>query len=113
MLKNKKSRINCEQFSDFFVEKICLEEVSVVKNTIEFIYSIESEKIHCSIRYDSFEFTDPVFKSPEASKHFAVILAIICSVRFGALLPKQIDFKKYKEKKHCLNELKTQIYRNR
>jgi hypothetical protein len=23
------------------------------------------------------------------------------------------DFKKYKEKKHCLNELKTQIYRNR
>ena len=95
MLGNQKSRIDCDQFSDFFAEKICLEEVSVVKNTIEFIYSIESEKIRCSIRYNSFEFTDPAFKSPEASKRFAVILAVVCSVRFGALLPRQIDFKEY------------------
>ena len=46
MLKSQKSRIDCDQFSDFFVEKISLEEVSVVKNRIEFIYSIENEKIN-------------------------------------------------------------------
>lgn len=95
MLVAQKSRIDCDKFNDFFVEEIALEEVLVGKDTIEFIYSIEGENIRCSIRYNSVEFTDLAFKSPEETKRFAVVLAVICSVRFGALLPRRLNFTTY------------------
>ncbi|MDY7002854.1 MAG: hypothetical protein SWX82_02455 [Cyanobacteriota bacterium] len=96
MGKNK-SRIDCQKFDDFLVGEVCLEDVSVYRDTIGFIYSIEGEQIGCRVRYDSVELNNSALISLEKAKHFAVILAVICSVRFGALLPNKLNLEKYSQ----------------
>ena len=90
-----KSRVNCSKFDDFLVEEVILEDVSVNNDTIQFTYLIEGEPISCSIRYNSIIFTDPAFQSAEDVKRFAVVFAVLCSIRFGALLPARLNFSQY------------------
>lgn len=90
-----KSRVNCSKFDDFLVEEVSLEDVSVNNDTIEFTYLIDGEPIRCSIRYNSIKFTDPAFKSTEDVKGFAVVLAVMYSMRFAAVLPARFNLYKY------------------
>jgi len=90
-----KSRVNCSQFDDFFVEEVSLEDVSVNKDSIEFTYLIDGEEIRSLIRYNSIILTDPALKSAKDVKRFAVVLAVIYSIQFVALLPERINLYKY------------------
>ncbi|NEO36424.1 MAG: hypothetical protein F6J90_08855 [Moorea sp. SIOASIH] len=110
----KITRVNCQEFNDLFVEEISLEDVSIEEDTIKFVYSIEDEPIPCSIRYDTVDFTAPIFKYPERTLSFAVVIAAICSIRFGALLPKRLNFKRYSRyiDKELLEFLKFVMYKH-
>lgn len=94
-MTNSKSRVDCHEFDDFTVQEIALVDVSIQKNTISFTYVIEDDEIRCQIRYSSVDFTDPAIISTNEIKRFGVILAVICSLRFGAILPKKLNFEKY------------------
>lgn len=91
----KKSRVSCHEFDNFLVREVYLEEVLVDKDTIQFTYLIGNEPVRCLIRYNSIKLTDSALKSAEDTKHFAILLAVLCSMRFGALLPARLNFEKY------------------
>ncbi|RKZ43134.1 MAG: hypothetical protein DRQ41_06015 [Gammaproteobacteria bacterium] len=91
----EKSRVSCHVFDDFLVEEVYLDQVSVNQDIIQFVYLVEGKPIRCSIRYNSIKFSDPALKSLESAKHFATLLAVLCSMRFGAILPSRLNFEKY------------------
>jgi hypothetical protein len=95
MESQQKSRVNCQKFDDFLAEEVRLEDVSVTEDRLQFTYLVDGESTSCKIRYNSIQFTDPVFESLEKARHFAITLAVLCSLRFGALIPKKINFEKY------------------
>jgi len=93
----EKSRVTCHEFDDFLAEEIYLDQVLVNDNLIEFIYLIDGEPVRCSIRYNSIKLTDVALKSLEEAKRFAVLLTVLCSMKFGALLPARLNFEKYSQ----------------
>ena len=97
MMLKTQSRTNCDLFDDFLVEEVFLEDVLVLKDKIEFVYIVEEEKIRCCINYKSVDFTHSAFKSSEEKTYFAVLLAMMGSLRFGAVLPKRLNFSKYSQ----------------
>lgn len=89
------SRVTCDHFDDFLINEVYLQEVVVDNNIIKFTYLADNHPIHCSIRYNSVDFTHNQLKSIQESYRFAVLLAVVCSMRFGAVLPTSINFSKY------------------
>ncbi|NEO52871.1 MAG: hypothetical protein F6K54_07115 [Okeania sp. SIO3B5] len=106
-----KNHFNCEEFEDFLVEEVYLENVLVKSNEIWFRYLLDGEKIDCSIKYDSISLEDTNLASPARVKCFAVVIAVLFSLRFSSVLPQKIDFSKYSQfiDQELLNFLETMI----
>ena len=41
------NRFNCDEFNDFLIEKVYLEDVSVTIDSIKFHYLLDSESVDC------------------------------------------------------------------
>ncbi|MDJ1173870.1 hypothetical protein [Roseofilum capinflatum] len=95
MIVQEKRRLECHEFDDFLVTEVCLDQVSVNNNQLKFTYLIDGEPNSCSIRYNTVDFGHSPFKSEQEAKRFAVILAVLCSLRFGAVLPQKVNLQAY------------------
>ncbi len=106
-----KNHFNCQEFEDFLVEEVYLENVLVKSNEIWFRYLLDGEEIDCSVKYDSISLEDTNLASPARIKCFAVVIAILFSLRFSSVLPQNIDFSKYSQfiNRELLNFLQTII----
>ncbi|MDJ0800001.1 MAG: hypothetical protein QNJ51_24870 [Calothrix sp. MO_167.B12] len=84
-----------QQFQDFLVEEARLEDVSFTEDKLKIIYLLDGDPVQFSIRYNSISFADSALGSPSQVEVFAVTLAVISFLRFGAVLPRRLDIKKY------------------
>ncbi|NEP59164.1 MAG: hypothetical protein F6K31_19420 [Symploca sp. SIO2G7] len=88
---------DCQEFEDFLVEEVYLENVLVKSNEIWFRYLLDGEEIDCSIKYDSISLEEPNLASPTQVKCFALVIAVLSTLKFACVLPKKLDFSKYSQ----------------
>ncbi len=93
----RKSHFNCQEFNDFLIKEVYLENVSVKGNEIWFRYLLDGEKIDCSIKYESINLEDSNLGSPSQVKCWSVLIAVLSSLNFCAVLPQIFDFSKYSQ----------------
>ena len=98
-MQNSETRnhFNCHMFDDFLIQDVSLEKVLVKSNEIWFRYLLDGEEIDCSIQYSSIGLADPSLGSPTQVQCFAVIIAVLSTLRFSSILPKKVDFSKYSQ----------------
>ena len=92
-----KNHFNCQEFDDFTIKEVYLENVLVKANEISFRYLLDGEEIDCFIKYDSINLEDSNLSSPSQVKSWSVIIAVLSSLNFSPVLPQKIDFSKYSQ----------------
>lgn len=106
-----KNYLNCQEFDDFLIEEVYLEKVLVKPDEIWFRYLLDWEEIDCYIKYDSISLEDQNLGYPSQVQCWAVIIAVLSTLRFSSVLPQKIDFSKYSQfiDKELINFLQTII----
>ena len=89
------NRSEYQEIQDFLVEEARLENIIIDKNAITIIYTLDGAPINFTIKYDSVILEDLTQDNPKSIEVFGVTLAVICSLRFGAVLPSCLNFSKY------------------
>lgn len=91
---NAEDRTNLK---DFFVEKAVLDGVDMGENMITFKYLLDGDINTLKVRYKSLSLNQPKLTrhDKDALKTFAVSLGVFGFFRFGAVLPAQLDLRKY------------------
>ena len=94
-ISKAEERFNCQEFDDFLIQEVRLEEVSVTGEKISFQYLLDGEPIDCYFGYDSINLKDARLGSPEKVQSLAVIVAVLSCLRFATILPSSLDFRKF------------------